>query len=247
MKEQWRVDAANKAWRTRGNPDMTGLRFGRLLVHSKCGADKSGRITWNCSCDCGNKKVVAGTYLRHGNTQSCGCLSRESIARVGWKNLKNLIGKRFCMLVVVERAPTRGLSRKSYWRCLCDCGSFKTVSGHNLSKGSVTSCGCKLFRSGEKHPSWKGGKSKRQGYVIVYNPVTGESHSEHRLVMERVLGRKLRNSENVHHINGIRDDNRPENLELWVKTQPCGARVLDIVAHAEDVLKMYAPEKLAKP
>lgn len=90
----------------------------------------------------------------------------------------------------------------------------------------------------------------KDGYVLLYMPqhpncsVTGQ-YAQHRLVMEEMIGRILVQGENVHHKNGIRNDNRPENLELWSSRQPKGQRVEDKVEYAMEILKLYAPNLLA--
>ncbi|MFD9069181.1 HNH endonuclease [Streptomyces lasiicapitis] len=62
---------------------------------------------------------------------------------------------------------------------------------------------------------------------------------EHILIMSQYLGRPLLAGENVHHRNGVRGDNRLENLELWSRRQPSGQRIADKVAWAKEILELY--------
>jgi hypothetical protein len=62
---------------------------------------------------------------------------------------------------------------------------------------------------------------------------------EHRVVMEEMIGRPLLPDESVHHKNGERADNRPENLELWSSWQPSGQRVVDKLEWAHELIQRY--------
>jgi len=69
----------------------------------------------------------------------------------------------------------------------------------------------------------------KSGYVLLTSRKSdnGYAQPEHRAVMERMIGRKLTKNETVHHKNGNRRDNRPENLELWAGRHGRGQRVSD--------------------
>lgn len=81
--------------------DLTGQRFGRLVVVKESEHRIKGNITWECLCDCGNRKDVIGKSLKSGNTKSCGCLGKEHITDINkkrkgkdlitWRNQNDLV------------------------------------------------------------------------------------------------------------------------------------------------------------
>jgi hypothetical protein len=99
--------------------------------------------------------------------------------------------------------------------CLTCGGEFRIHSPRDNEKARWCSRKCHAGRSSGKF-------TRADGYVSVKTE-TGW-RGEHRVVMEKILGRKLKSPESVHHINGVKTDNSPENLELWTSHQPKGQR-----------------------
>lgn len=114
-----------------------------------------------------------------------------------------------------------------------------------MNKESVQCVECRSV-AGPKNGHWKGGRTMHSGgYPQLRVPghpralPPGNYVFEHIIVMEEVLGRHLLPGENVHHKNGVKDDNRPENLELWTRPQPSGIRASDAVAWAREIIARY--------
>lgn len=134
-----------------------------------------------------------------------------------------------------------GLCQHHYDRAkkdLCECGNSKY-------KRSEMCRLCRDMVRGNAHPAWKGGRIvDGDGYIRIYMPDHPRANNkryvkEHHIVMEEYLGRHLIPGENVHHKNGNKTDNRIDNLELWVSSQPAGQRAQDLVDWAKDILERY--------
>lgn len=136
--------------------------------------------------------------------------------------------------------PREGARLKT---CTFD-GCNKPHKGNSLCSGH----NYQMKKYGELQPikyqkpgEWGDWFRHKSGYIRRTRRVNGkpETQIQHRLIMENHLGRSLLPEENVHHKNGIRDDNRIENLELWISSQPSGQRVEDILSWAKEIIRRY--------
>lgn len=112
-------------------------RVGRWTVLRE--VRKNGRLYYECRCDCGTVREIAGYSLKNGDSQSCGCLRRE----LQFENAIDLTGQRFGKLSVLRRDPHKKDGGNYYWICECDCGGRKSIRGTSLLMADGTrSCGC---------------------------------------------------------------------------------------------------------
>jgi len=187
--------------------DLTGQRFGRLVVkemlwvqpHTKC----------RCICDCGNETIVTNTQLTYGKTKSCGCLQREMATVANTKDYSGVRAESGVVFIKPYRHLQRAASGGGVWEWECECplcGShFNEIpavilSGHRISCGCatpVTSHGEKyiaglldslgvVYKHEYKIPDCKNIKTLRFDFAIFNNDGTlkhlieydGEQHFE---------------------------------------------------------------------
>lgn len=156
--------------------DISGRRFGKLVVVERAGSNANGRALWNCLCDCGKSVVVKGNALLSGNTRSCGCLNRPDIA-----------GKRFGRLIAIRIDAGKSNSHSKFWICKCDCGRESSVSRSNLVSGATASCGSKRCRNVRKI---HGGSNER--LYNVWADMRGRCASPQNINYSRYGGRGIK-------------------------------------------------------
>lgn len=121
----------------------------------------------------------------------------------------------------------------------------KNIRGKAWENRRFCSYSCSNRMRGSKNPNWKGGLYESRGYTVVNHPERGKVF-EHRLVMEGRIGRRLLPTETVHHINGVKTDNRTENLQLRhhnhgagqaFRCTECGSGLVEPVALAAKTMR----------
>ena len=124
--------------------EMAGKQFGHWFVLSRAPQNTSSnnkQALWNCRCDCGAERVVAGTELRLGRSTNCGC----------WKR-KDHAGEKHGLLTVLSRHTGLHESGPTKWLCKCDCGNEFVVSQSALLTGNTRSCGCLKYKNVYRKP-----------------------------------------------------------------------------------------------
>ena len=119
--------------------NLIGRKFGRLTVIERI-IDKNDHVLWKAICECGSEIVVRGDSLRSGHTRSCGCLQKDTVSEI---TFRDLTGQTFGLLTVTRLSKKRAKDGGYYWYCDCACGAKNhEVNGHHLKAGNIVSCGC---------------------------------------------------------------------------------------------------------
>lgn len=141
--------------------DLTGQRFGKLIVLEKIGRDKYKNIIWLCECQCEEKTLihVTSNHLKSGHTKSCGCINKELMKELGNRNKKH--GKRYSKLYNTLRAmKIRTTNPKDKY--------YKDYGGRGISVCE------EWFNSFEAFMDWAINHDYQEGLTIERKDVNGD-------------------------------------------------------------------------
>jgi len=178
------------------------MRYGRLLAISQSQQrDASGVIAWLCKCDCGNEKIICGSNLTSGKTKSCGCLRKELSSIRAKKNFTK--EKIKCSVNGCESDTSHG----SHGMCGKHAQRFRRYGDVNY----VTPEDVRRERSRAAQL-----KNVTQVKSTTYRKNMGKH--EHRAIAESQICRKLLSTEHVHHKDGNKHNNSPDNLVVMSRS-----------------------------
>lgn len=120
---------------------------------------------------------------------------------------------------LIKSGRKKGQFSKHYGQIIIcqNCEEECFAEDSDIKRGRGKFCSHKCEMQLENHPRWKGGRKKHGGYILIKKPdhPNKDKHGyiyEHRLIVEKQIGRYLHRWEIVHHIDKIRDNNIPQNL-----------------------------------
>lgn len=161
--------------------DLTGKRFGKLLVIGLSSDNektkKDGKKRWECKCDCGNTAYILTGTLLSGSAKGCGCLIGKNLAETS--NLRDLTGRKFGRLTVLERAEDvryKNGAMAVQWKCRCDCGNIVIKRTQGILNGKTKSCGCLRDEIGNNPFEFEIGQEieTKYGKFVVKNRIREE-------------------------------------------------------------------------
>lgn len=199
---------------------------------SEVKASATGRFF--CSPTCRNK---VGSKPRMGVTKTCEHCGAEYYRRQAMAD-----NSRFCSRDCKDQAAVTNGTEE---RTCKGCGNTFEFNLRMAKWNAGVYCTRDCMNHHRRESAVGQTKPTSDGYVMEYQPDSPMAQPstgyvlQHRLVMSEALGRPLTPSENPHHVNGDRTDNRIENLELWNTSQPAGQRVEDKIAWATQLLDLY--------
>lgn len=164
--------------------NLTGQRFGRVVVIDRSTSKPRGATWWNCKCDCGNTKVLRGSLLVSGNTRSCGCLEAENRTNNVTKHkakAEDYLGKKFGRITITRVYTER---QKVRVHGSCDCGNTWKGVLTTLIKGRIQSCGCLIGESTKarftKHGQTVGGLTREyKAWQAMMRRCYDEQHKDY--------------------------------------------------------------------
>lgn len=160
---------------SKAKTELMGKRFTRLVV-TDVYTDDSGEIMCKCQCDCGNETITKRKYLINGHKKSCGCFQKEN-REIG--QIKDLTGKKFGRLTVLECDIEGSKHGRVKWICRCDCGNIVSVIANNLGRDNTFSCGC-YAKERKREAHFKDLTGKRFGRLVVEKLYDGPNHLKYK-------------------------------------------------------------------
>ena len=165
--------------------ELTGQKFGRLTVDSYA-FTKKYKTYWNCTCECGNKCIVVGTYLTTGETKSCGCLKIDICRKAG------LNSKKYNTYYVDKNKIVHVKLRNVDEEMLCDVDDWEKLKTHCWYKDSQGYARTTILTPKKSSPAF---------HTLIFTPKEGEE-------IDHISRNKLDNRK-----SNLRSATRSQNMQ----------------------------------